>query len=143
MRRLRIRFGLALPAWVWLLVFFVVPIGVVVWYSFGYKPSIFATNSNDRLSFDRYVEALSPTFFATFQNTLWVGVAGTVLCLLIGAPVADLLAELHAGPLASVAFRPGTTFIAPLDASNEPSGVSGLVEHVVSCQPTSWFPCGG
>ena len=26
------------------------------------------------------VEALSPTFFATFLNTLWVGIAGTVLC---------------------------------------------------------------
>lgn len=92
MRKLRIRFGLALPAWVWLLVFFVVPIGVVVWYSFGYKPSIFATNANDKLSFDRYVEALSPTFFATFQNTLWVGIAGTALCLLIGAPVAYWIA---------------------------------------------------
>ena len=92
MRRPRIRFGLAVPAWAWLLVFFVVPIGVVIWYSFGYKPSIFATNANDRLSFDRYVEALSPTFFATFQNTLCVGVVGTVLCLLIGAPVAYWIA---------------------------------------------------
>ena len=92
MRKLRIRFGLALPAWVWLLVFFVVPIGVVVWYSFGYKPSIFSTNANDKLSFDRYVEALSPTFFATFQNTLWVGIAGTALCLIIGAPVAYWIA---------------------------------------------------
>lgn len=92
MRKLRIRFGLALPAWVWLLIFFVVPIGVVVWYSFGYKPSIFATNANDKLSFDRYVEALSPTFFATFQNTLWVGIAGTALCLVIGAPVAYWIA---------------------------------------------------
>jgi len=91
-RKLRIRFGLALPAWVWLLIFFVVPIGVVVWYSFGYKPSIFATNANDKLSFDRYVEALSPTFFATFQNTLWVGIAGTALCLIIGAPVAYWIA---------------------------------------------------
>jgi len=91
-RKLRIRFGLALPAWVWLLVFFVVPIGVVVWYSFGYKPSIFSTNANDKLSFDRYVEALSPTFFATFQNTLWVGIAGTALCLIIGAPVAYWIA---------------------------------------------------
>ncbi|MFE6736638.1 ABC transporter permease [Microbacterium sp. NPDC057650] len=84
--------ALALPAWAWLVVFFVVPIGVVVWYSFGYKPSIFATNANDRLSFDRYIEALSPTFFATFQNTLWVGIAGTALCLLIGAPVAYWIA---------------------------------------------------
>ncbi|MFT4135793.1 ABC transporter permease [Microbacterium sp.] len=88
----RVRFGLALPAWAWLVVFFVIPIGIVVWYSFGYKPSIFATNANDRLSFDRYVEALSPTFFATFQNTLWVGVLGTLLCLVIGAPVAYWIA---------------------------------------------------
>ena len=49
---------------------------MVVWFSFGYKPGIFGTHANDILSFDRYVEALSPTFFATFQNTLWVGVAG-------------------------------------------------------------------
>ncbi|MGQ7311569.1 ABC transporter permease [Microbacterium arabinogalactanolyticum] len=92
MRKVRMPFALALPAWVWLAVFFVVPIGVVVWYSFGYKPSIFSTNSNDRLSFDRYVEALSPTFFNTFQNTFWVGVIGTLLCLIIGAPVAYWIA---------------------------------------------------
>ena len=65
MRKGGIRFGLALPAWVWLLVFFVVPIGVVVWYSFGYKPSIFATNANDKLSFDRYVEAISPALISS------------------------------------------------------------------------------
>ncbi|MFJ4046814.1 ABC transporter permease [Microbacterium sp. NPDC089987] len=92
MRRVRLPYALALPAWVWLAIFFIVPIGVVVWYSFGYKPSIFSTNSNDILSFDRYVEALSPTFLVTFQNTLWVGVLGTLLCLIIGAPVAYWIA---------------------------------------------------
>ncbi|MFT4215213.1 MAG: ABC transporter permease [Microbacterium sp.] len=84
--------ALAFPAWAWLLFFFVVPVGYVVWFSFGYKPDIFTTHSNDVLSFDRYLEALTPTFFATFQNTLWIGVAGTVLCLLIGAPVAYWMA---------------------------------------------------
>lgn len=83
---------LAVPAWVWLLFFFVVPVGMVVWFSFGYKPGIFGTHANDILSFDRYIEALSPTFFATFQNTLWVGVLGTLLCFLIGAPVAYWMA---------------------------------------------------
>lgn len=86
------RFALAVPAWAWLLVFFVAPIAMVVWFSFGYKPGIFGTHANDVLSFDRYLEALSPTFFATFQNTLWVGIAGTVLCLLIGLPVAYWMA---------------------------------------------------
>ena len=35
---------------------------------------------------------MSPTFFATFQNTLWVGIAGTVICLLVGLPVAYWMA---------------------------------------------------
>ncbi|UNK71835.1 ABC transporter permease [Microbacterium sp. H1-D42] len=86
------RFGLAVPAWVWLAIFFIAPIGMVVWFSFGYKPGIFGTHANDVLSLDRYAEAMSPTFFATFQNTLWVGVLGTLLCLVIGAPVAYWMA---------------------------------------------------
>ncbi len=83
---------LAFPAWGWLLVFFVAPVALVVWYSFGYKPGLFGTHANDILSFDRYVEALSPTFATTFANTLWVGLAGTTLCLLIGMPVAYWMA---------------------------------------------------
>ncbi|PYD02127.1 ABC transporter permease [Microbacterium esteraromaticum] len=86
------RFGLAIPAWVWLALFFIAPIAMVVWFSFGYKPGIFGTHANDVLSLDRYAEAMSPTFFATFQNTLWVGILGTLLCLLIGAPVAYWMA---------------------------------------------------
>jgi spermidine/putrescine transport system permease protein len=84
--------ALAVPAWVWLLLFFVAPVAMVVWFSFGYKPGVFGTHANDILSFDRYLEAVSPTFFATFANTLWVGVIGTVLCFLIGAPVAYWMA---------------------------------------------------
>ena len=76
----------------WLLAFFAAPVGLIVWYSFGYKPSIFGTHANDILSFDRYSEALSPTFFATFSNTLWVGVVGTFICLMIGMPVAYWMA---------------------------------------------------
>jgi spermidine/putrescine transport system permease protein len=86
------RYALALPAWAWLVIFFVAPVAMVVWFSFGYKPGIFGTHANDVLSLDRYVEALSPTFFATFLNTLWVGLAGTALCLVIGLPVAYWMA---------------------------------------------------
>lgn len=88
----KLKFGLAIPAWVWLLVFFVAPIFMVVVFSFGYKPSIFATHALDHLSFDRYIEALSPTFFSTFLNTLWIGILGTALCLVIGGPVAYWIA---------------------------------------------------
>ncbi len=83
---------LALPAWAWLFTFFVAPVGLVLYFSFGYKPGIFGTHATDRLSFDRYAEALSPTFFTVFLNTLWVGILGTLLCLLIALPVAYWMA---------------------------------------------------
>ena len=85
-------FALAIPAWAWLLAFFVAPVALVVWFSFGYKPGIFGTHANDVLSLDRYAEALSPTFFSTFQNTLWVGVVGTLICLVIAIPFSYWLA---------------------------------------------------
>ncbi|WP_255560004.1 ABC transporter permease [Salinibacterium sp. M195] len=92
-RRLKLpSFALAIPAWAWLFAFFVAPVALVVWFSFGYKPGIFGTHANDVLSLDRYAEALSPTFFATFQNTLWVGVVGTLICLAISVPFAYWLA---------------------------------------------------
>lgn len=91
-RRRLPKYALALPAWLWLIAFFVVPVGVVFWYSFGYKPGLFGTHANDVLSFDRYAEVLTPTFFNTFVNTLEIGIAGTLLCFLIGAPVAYWMA---------------------------------------------------
>lgn len=93
MRRVRLpAFALAIPAWAWLVIFFVLPVAVVFWYSFGYKPGMFGSHANDILSFDRYLEALTPTFFDTFLNTLWIGIAGTAICFLIGAPVAYWMA---------------------------------------------------
>lgn len=83
---------LALPAWGWLIAFFIVPLGTIVWFSFGYKPGIFGTHANDVLSLDRYREAFSPTFFTTFENTLRVGVLGTLLCLVISLPTAYWMA---------------------------------------------------
>ncbi len=89
------RFGLAIPSWVWYLGFFIVPVLVVVWYSFGYKPPVTAGQGpigTDRLSLDNYREALSDTFFTTFRNTLRVAITGTLLCLFIGFPVAYFIA---------------------------------------------------
>jgi len=92
-RRLRAPHGaLALPAWVFLLGFFVAPVALVVWYSFGYKPGLFGTHANDVLSLDRYGEALSGTFLRTFWNTLRIAVVGTLICLVVALPFAYWLA---------------------------------------------------
>ena len=88
----RPRFLLAIPAWAWLVTFFVLPVATVVYFSFGYKPGLFGTHATDVLSLERYREALSPTFFTTFTNTLRVGIAGTLICLLIAIPMAYWMA---------------------------------------------------
>jgi len=92
-RRLRLPGGLgAVPISLWILLFFILPFGLVVWYSFGYKPGIYETHANDILSLDRYGEAASPAFFAIFLRTLKIAVTGTVLCLLIAFPMAYWMA---------------------------------------------------
>jgi spermidine/putrescine transport system permease protein len=92
-RRIRApRFALALPAWIWFGLFFVLPVLWIVYYSFGYKPNIFHPIATDKLSLDRYHEALSGTFIHVFSQTLQISVLGTLICLLIGFPFAYWLA---------------------------------------------------
>jgi spermidine/putrescine transport system permease protein len=89
------KFALAMPSWIWYLGFFVVPVMVIIWYSFGYKPPVNSGQGpigTDHLSLQNYRDALSDTFFKTFQNTFRVAVIGTGLCLLIGFPVAYFIA---------------------------------------------------
>ncbi|WP_345752797.1 ABC transporter permease [Microbacterium rhizophilus] len=83
---------LALPLAAWLVLFFVVPFGVILWYSFGHKPSLYVTHANDVLSLGRYVEALDPAFLSTFGRTTLIAVTGTALCVLIGFPIAYWMA---------------------------------------------------
>jgi spermidine/putrescine transport system permease protein len=90
--RLLPRFALAIPAWLWLIAFFVAPVSLVFWYSFGQKPGMFGTHSNEVLSLDRYGEALEADYLPTFVNTLRIAVLGTLICLVIAVPFAYWLA---------------------------------------------------
>jgi spermidine/putrescine transport system permease protein len=83
---------MALPAWIWFVAFFTLPVLWIVYYSFGYKPNIFHPIATDKLSFDRYHEALSGTFIHVFSQTLQISILGTLLCFLIGFPFAYWLA---------------------------------------------------
>ncbi len=94
-RRRRLpRFALALPAWVWYGAFFIVPLMVIVVYSFGYKPPVESASSIglDRLSLDNYANTFSDTFNRVFIATIRVAMVGTLLCLLVGFPLAYFLA---------------------------------------------------
>lgn len=83
---------LAFPTWAYAVFFFVIPMALVVWYSFGYKPDEFTTYATDRLSLGRYVEATAPIYRPTFLNTLTISTIGTALALLISMPFAYWLA---------------------------------------------------
>uniref|UniRef100_UPI0035CA0983 ABC transporter permease n=1 Tax=uncultured Amnibacterium sp. TaxID=1631851 RepID=UPI0035CA0983 len=92
-RRFRWNVGvLAVPVSAWLLFFFVAPFVVILWYSFGDKPSLYITHDNSVLSLDRYLEALNATFLTVFGRTLQISVVGTLLCLLIAFPMAYWMA---------------------------------------------------
>jgi len=83
---------LAVPAAVWLGLFFVAPVLLVLWYSFGYKPGLFGTHANDVLSLDRYREAADGTFLATYVNTLRIAALGTLISLVVAFPLAYWMA---------------------------------------------------
>jgi spermidine/putrescine transport system permease protein len=92
-RRLRWNVGvLAVPVTVWLLFFFVAPFLVILWYSFGEKPSLYITHDNSVLSLGRYAEVFTPAFVTVFARTLQISLVGTLLCLLIAFPMAYWMA---------------------------------------------------
>ena len=99
-RRLRApKFTMALPGMFWYVFFYAIPVAFVVVDSFGYKPPLGAKGAVrlDKLSFDNYSEVWDTTFRKVFTNTMLIAGMGTLLCVLIGLPVAYYVA-MKAGP---------------------------------------------
>src|SRR5690625_7846551 len=71
--------ALSFPTWAYVVFFFVIPVAMVIFFSFGYKPDIYTPVATDRLSFDRFPEAMNPAFVSTFFATLRISILGTIL----------------------------------------------------------------
>ncbi len=87
-------FSLALPSIVWYVLFFVLPILLIVWYSFGVKNTGSGTGvpvDMAHKTLQNYRDAFSPTFFTVFKSTLKVSIIATALCFVLGFPVAYFL----------------------------------------------------
>lgn len=84
--------ALSFPTWAYMLFFFALPVALVMWYSFGFKPDQFTTHSMEQLSLGRYREVVSPTFLSVFTATLRISIVGTLACLVIAVPFAYWLA---------------------------------------------------
>ncbi len=73
----------------WYVAFFIAPIAFVVLYSFGSKDtSQLVPVDLTKLTTNGYVEVFDETFFTVFRATIRIAITATLLCLLIGLPVA-------------------------------------------------------
>jgi spermidine/putrescine transport system permease protein len=96
-RRMRLRapsFALAIPSILWYVCFFVLPIVLIVWYSFGVKNTVSGTGvpvDMGNKTLQNYRDAFSPTFFTVFKSTLKISILATTLCFVFGFPVAYFL----------------------------------------------------
>lgn len=79
--------GLLSPAGLWLALFFVIPLFIIVGYSFAERTASGLVVWNFTL--DNYLKLLTtPDFVRIFLRSFWFAILTTIICLLIGYPMA-------------------------------------------------------
>lgn len=95
-RRMRApKYALAIPAWTWFILFFALPVGLVLLYSLGEQVSAFVQKPNispSVWSFDNFDKAMDPAYMPIFWRTLKIATIGTFICLIISLPFSYWLA---------------------------------------------------
>ncbi len=74
------------PPLFWLAAFFLVPLGIVWLYSFGHNANLTDVAITGTLS--NYARAVEPLYLAILFKSLWFAALTTLLCLVIGFPMA-------------------------------------------------------
>ncbi len=82
--------ALNLPPTFWLVVFFLVPLGIVWAMSFGEKRGVVDIAITGTL--DNYARALEPLYLEIFWKSIVMAGMATLVCLLVGYPVAFAIA---------------------------------------------------
>jgi spermidine/putrescine transport system permease protein len=70
----------------WLVVFFIAPLAIIWAYSFGQNAGLTEIAING--TFSNYVHAVQPLYLEIFWKSFWFAALTTVLCLIVGFPVA-------------------------------------------------------
>jgi spermidine/putrescine transport system permease protein len=83
------------PGLLWLVLLFLVPLGIILVVSLGTRDR-FGGVVLDSLTLRNYADALSPTFLPTVWNSLRYAGLTTILCIAIGYPVAYWISR-HGG----------------------------------------------
>ena len=76
----------ALPPIVWVVAFFLAPLAIVWAYSFGQNEGLTGVDISG--TFANYVRAIQPLYLGIFAKSIVVAGLTTLLCLIIGFPVA-------------------------------------------------------
>jgi spermidine/putrescine transport system permease protein len=79
------------PGALWLIAFFLIPIGILLAISFGYTDDLGNSIYSTRL--DNFERAFDPLFVPVLLRSVGFAAATVVLCLLIGYPVAYYIAR--------------------------------------------------
>ncbi len=82
------------PTTLWLMVFFLVPLGIIWVYSFGENVSL--TEIKTTWTWSNYARIFEPEIATLFWRTLWLSGIATVVCLIVGYPVALSIATAEA-----------------------------------------------
>ena len=77
---------LAIPGTFWLVVFFILPLGIVWLMSFGEKTSITEYAVTGTLS--NYIRSFDPVYLQIMWKSIWISAAATFLCLIAAYPIA-------------------------------------------------------
>lgn len=83
-------FAFSAPSFIWLLLFFVVPLGIIWLYSFGENISL--TQIQTTWTLDNYRRILQPEILQLVGRSFWLAFVSTIICLLIGFPMALVIA---------------------------------------------------
>lgn len=84
--------ALLAPAGVWLLLLLVLPTLII--FELSLVPNVRPGDIVNPSGFDNYLKIFDPTYFGVFGRSLFFSIGSTVLCLVMGFPVAYWLAQL-------------------------------------------------
>lgn len=80
---------LAYPYVIWSALFIVIPLIIVLFFSFTIK-----TNSSYSFSLDNYNKLLNPQYLYIFKQSLWLAFESTIACLILGYPISYIIAKM-------------------------------------------------
>jgi spermidine/putrescine transport system permease protein len=78
--------AVSIPPVVWLFAFFLAPLAIIWAYSFGENKNLVEITING--TFSNYVHAIQPLYLGIILKSFWFAAITTILCLVIGFPVA-------------------------------------------------------